>query len=143
MSISIPQPPPFSLLILLEGISFLLLLLHGQGLLLVLPRHASTQAQRRQGLESLLTRLSAETQILAGDSNMIPPEFLPLLVRIGWHDAHAASRLPGGTWPAIYPFARIDVVPTKGNLTTTDYRVLPSIGSDHRPVMVRLRWKKL
>ncbi|MCU7825117.1 endonuclease/exonuclease/phosphatase family protein [Kitasatospora sp. DSM 101779] len=46
----------------------------------------------------------------------------------------------GFSWPAAFPMARIDQILSKGKLTPTDSRVLPSDGSDHRAVTATYRY---
>jgi endonuclease/exonuclease/phosphatase family metal-dependent hydrolase len=70
--------------------------------------------------------------ILAGDFNFWGPPvraFLP-----GWRRA-----VVGRTWPARLPHSQIDHVLVRGEIDVVSGEVLPDVGSDHRPVRVRLR----
>jgi endonuclease/exonuclease/phosphatase family metal-dependent hydrolase len=70
--------------------------------------------------------------VLAGDCNFWGPgveRFLP-----GW-----SRTVRGRTWPAPRPHSQIDHVMVRGGVTAVDGEVLRDIGSDHRPVRVRLR----
>jgi endonuclease/exonuclease/phosphatase (EEP) superfamily protein YafD len=70
--------------------------------------------------------------VLAGDCNFWGPgveRFLP-----GWSRA-----VRGRTWPAPRPHSQIDHVMVRGGVTAVDGEVLADVGSDHRPVRVRLR----
>jgi endonuclease/exonuclease/phosphatase family metal-dependent hydrolase len=74
---------------------------------------------------------SGPTAIL-GDFNMWGPvvaRFLP-----DWQ-----RPVRGRTWPAHRPHSQIDHVLVSPELAAADATVLPEVGSDHRPVRVRLR----
>jgi endonuclease/exonuclease/phosphatase family metal-dependent hydrolase len=70
--------------------------------------------------------------ILAGDCNFWGPPASALLP--GWR-----RTVRGRTWPAARPHSQIDHVFVRGSITVLDGAVLPPVGSDHRPVRVRLR----
>lgn len=70
--------------------------------------------------------------ILAGDCNFWGPAASALLP--GWR-----RTVRGRTWPATHPHSQIDHVFVRGSVTMLDGAVLPPVGSDHRPVRVRLR----
>ncbi len=69
--------------------------------------------------------------VLAGDMNMWGPpvnSFFP-----AWRRA-----VTGRTWPAHRPHSQLDHVLITPALAVVDARVVPSTGSDHRPVVVTL-----
>jgi endonuclease/exonuclease/phosphatase family metal-dependent hydrolase len=69
--------------------------------------------------------------VLLGDMNLWGPAvraFLP-----GWHRA-----VKGRTWPAWRPHSQIDHILVRGDLRIISGEVLPSAGSDHRPVRAAL-----
>ncbi len=69
--------------------------------------------------------------VLAGDMNMWGPpvnSFFP-----AWRRA-----VTGRTWPAHRPHSQLDHVLITPALSVVDARVVPSTGSDHRPVVVTL-----
>jgi endonuclease/exonuclease/phosphatase family metal-dependent hydrolase len=70
--------------------------------------------------------------IVAGDCNFWGPPTSMMLP--GWQRA-----VRGRTWPAARPHSQIDHVFTRGNITVIDAQVYPDLGSDHRPIGVRLR----
>lgn len=70
--------------------------------------------------------------IVAGDCNLWGPPVAALLP--GWHRA-----VRGRTWPAHRPHSQIDHVLVRGGVEPLGGEVLPTVGSDHRPVRVRLR----
>jgi endonuclease/exonuclease/phosphatase family metal-dependent hydrolase len=74
-------------------------------------------------------------QLLLGDFNAEPaaPELAPLFARM--HDA-----APDGepTYPAEDPVKRIDYVTYSGRLEAVAAEVLPTLASDHRPVLATL-----
>lgn len=70
--------------------------------------------------------------ILSGDCNFWGPPASALLP--GWRRA-----VRGRTWPAPRPHSQIDHVFVRGPVEVLDAAVLPPVGSDHRPVRVRVR----
>lgn len=70
--------------------------------------------------------------IVAGDCNFWGPPTAALLR--GWR-----RTVRGRTWPAHRPHSQIDHVLVRGPVEALGGEVLPPIGSDHRPVRVRLR----
>ncbi|MGH9027181.1 MAG: endonuclease/exonuclease/phosphatase family protein [Acidimicrobiia bacterium] len=70
--------------------------------------------------------------VVAGDFNFWGPPVRALLP--GWRRA-----VVGRTWPARRPHSQIDHVLVRGGVTAVSGEVLPDVGSDHRPVRVRLR----
>jgi len=70
--------------------------------------------------------------IVTGDCNFWGPPASALLP--GWSRA-----VRGRTWPAHRPHSQIDHVFVRGGIEVVDAAVLPAVGSDHRPVRVRLR----
>ena len=76
--------------------------------------------------------------ILFGDLNATPdaPELRPLLAKL--HDSWSSSRGAGLSYPATNPEKRIDYVLTSRHFSVRDARVLSTLASDHRPVVVDL-----
>jgi endonuclease/exonuclease/phosphatase (EEP) superfamily protein YafD len=70
--------------------------------------------------------------VVAGDFNLWGPPVRMLLP--GWRRA-----VVGRTWPARRPHSQIDHVLVRGDVTAVTGEVLSDVGSDHRPVRVRLR----
>jgi hypothetical protein len=88
--------------------------------------HRNWAELRRQ-----LGALARPDAVLAGDMNTWGP-----LVRVfmpGWRRA-----VIGATWPARRPHSQIDHVIVRGAFVPRTGRVLPDVGSDHRPVMAEL-----
>ncbi|MEV0902974.1 endonuclease/exonuclease/phosphatase family protein [Actinoplanes sp. NPDC049802] len=74
--------------------------------------------------------------ILLGDLNATTKDrgLEPVTARLGTAESGFAF-----SWPAALPVARIDHVLAR-SLTVTSVRALPRTGSDHLPVVARLRW---
>jgi endonuclease/exonuclease/phosphatase family metal-dependent hydrolase len=70
--------------------------------------------------------------IVAGDCNLWGPPVAALLP--GWRRA-----VKGRTWPAAHPHSQIDHILVRGPVEVIEGSVLANLGSDHRPVRVRLR----
>ncbi|MDX2148168.1 MAG: endonuclease/exonuclease/phosphatase family protein [Planctomycetota bacterium] len=84
--------------------------------------------------------------VLAGDFNMHPTSAYAQILRdAGLRDAHREAGFGRGTtWPRVSrlryaPGIRLDQVWVRGGLRVVECRTLADIGSDHRPVLVRLR----
>jgi endonuclease/exonuclease/phosphatase family metal-dependent hydrolase len=75
---------------------------------------------------------SPSPAVIAGDFNLWGPPVSVLLP--GWRRA-----VVGATWPARRPHSQIDHVLVRGDVSAVTGEVLPDVGSDHRPVRVRLR----
>lgn len=71
--------------------------------------------------------------VVAGDFNFWGPGVQAAL-RDGWRRA-----VLGRTWPAHRPHSQIDHVLVNAAVEVVGAEVLPAVGSDHRPVRVRLR----
>jgi endonuclease/exonuclease/phosphatase family metal-dependent hydrolase len=71
--------------------------------------------------------------VLAGDLNFWGPPAAALLPR--WRRA-----VRGRSWPAHRPHSQIDHVLVRNDVEVLDSEVLPDVGSDHRPVRVRIRF---
>jgi endonuclease/exonuclease/phosphatase (EEP) superfamily protein YafD len=74
--------------------------------------------------------------IVAGDCNFWGPGvsmFLP-----GW-----TRTVRGRSWPASRPHSQIDHILVRDGqgVAVLDHEVLPAVGSDHRPVRARLRFR--
>jgi endonuclease/exonuclease/phosphatase family metal-dependent hydrolase len=70
--------------------------------------------------------------ILCGDFNFWGPPVQAMLP--GWR-----RTVRGRTWPAHRPHSQIDHVLVRGDVEVVAADILPDVGSDHRPVRVRLR----
>ena len=70
--------------------------------------------------------------VIVGDFNLWGPAVTTLLP--GWRRA-----VRGRTWPAHRPHSQIDHVLVRGDVEVVEAQVLDDVGSDHRPVRVRLR----
>jgi endonuclease/exonuclease/phosphatase family metal-dependent hydrolase len=82
-------------------------------------------------LKRLLQTEARPEAVLLGDMNLWGPPvraFLP-----GWRRA-----VKGRTWPAWHPHSQIDHILVRGNIEVSSSEVLPSAGSDHRPVRAEL-----
>jgi vancomycin resistance protein VanJ len=77
-------------------------------------------------------------EIVAGDFNSASTdrEFQQLEATVS--EAPTSTFGFGFSWPASFPFARVDHVLTRG-FDTVSSAVLPANGSDHRPIQVGLR----
>jgi endonuclease/exonuclease/phosphatase family metal-dependent hydrolase len=69
--------------------------------------------------------------VLVGDLNFWGPPAAALLP--GWRRA-----VRGRTWPAHRPHSQIDHVLVRDDIESSDGQVLADLGSDHRPVRVKL-----
>jgi endonuclease/exonuclease/phosphatase family metal-dependent hydrolase len=74
--------------------------------------------------------------VVAGDLNFWGPPAVRLLR--GWH-----RTVRGRTWPAHRPHSQIDHVLVRPGVEVVQAAVLPDVGSDHRPVRVRLRFPEV
>ena len=100
---------------------------------------------RAQQAEQLRRLIDAETLplIVSGDFNSTSHHWTYRHIASGLTDAFAArGRGWGGTWPSDSPLVRIDHVLVSPSWEVTSARVAPLTLSDHRPLFVRLRWKK-
>jgi endonuclease/exonuclease/phosphatase family metal-dependent hydrolase len=97
---------------------------------------AVRMSQVRQMLE-YIGDMNVPTLVL-GDLNAAPdaPELQPLLGRL--HDVWSSSTLPGFTYPADAPHARIDYVLVSPQFEVRSARVPDTQASDHRPVIAEL-----
>jgi len=107
----------------------------------------------RQGLDWLAARCAGDDVILAGDLNSTLDHYTGLDSASdlggGLGGCRDGARLTGnaavGTWPVLFPpllAAPIDHVMATPNWDFTGFRVVTSLddaGSDHRPVVARLR----
>jgi len=70
--------------------------------------------------------------VLAGDMNLWGP---PVVAQMwGWRRA-----VKGRTWPSWFPHSQPDHILIRGGLVSVESAALPGCGSDHLPVMARLR----
>ena len=76
--------------------------------------------------------------LLFGDMNAPPsaPELQPLFTRL--RDAWPSDSGTGFTYPANEPIRRIDYVLISPHYRLASAMVVPSVASDHRPVIVEL-----
>ncbi len=73
--------------------------------------------------------------MLAGDCNLWGPPVMAVLGD-GWRRA-----VTGRTWPARRPHSQIDhVLVRPGDVRVVDAAVGGDVGSDHRPLRLRLAW---
>ncbi|MGH3875966.1 MAG: endonuclease/exonuclease/phosphatase family protein [Actinophytocola sp.] len=75
--------------------------------------------------------------VLTGDLNAPPTELEITTLTQLLHDSHAAGHGDGFTYPAEAPTARIDYVLSDGQPVHS--KVLPTVASDHRPVLAVVR----
>ncbi|CAM5258141.1 endonuclease/exonuclease/phosphatase family protein [Streptomyces griseomycini] len=75
-------------------------------------------------------------KVLVGDFNAeaAAPELAPL-----WRHLRDAAPRSGGTYPAIDPVKRIDLVTVSPDITVAGARTVASAASDHRPVVTDLK----
>jgi endonuclease/exonuclease/phosphatase family metal-dependent hydrolase len=80
--------------------------------------------------------------IVAGDFNSTPHDWAYHHLAAGLQDAYAVHGLVGGgTYPSDGPLVRIDHVLVSDAFEPVDAQILEARpSSDHRPVIVRLRW---
>jgi endonuclease/exonuclease/phosphatase (EEP) superfamily protein YafD len=87
-------------------------------------------------------RKTGTDSVLLGDLNLTPyaPAFARLLERSGLRDAFAGKRWrptwQAGFWPLALPIDHV-LVPASSCVIRSE--IGPSVGSDHRPVLVTLR----
>lgn len=112
------------------------------------PINASYLREQREVMAWLAEFARAERRplVVTGDFNATPDAATSTWLReAGLLDAHrAVGRGRGCTWPALGPLRfvpgiRIDHVLTGGGLRCESIRVGPPIGSDHLPIIARLR----
>jgi vancomycin resistance protein VanJ len=101
-----------------------------------------TADQRDDSAQALGQAVAADDEkriVLLGDLNgsVYDRALSPITAELESAQAAAGAGF-GFTWPAGFPLARIDHVLTKG-VTATRCWILPSNGSDHRPVAAELR----
>jgi endonuclease/exonuclease/phosphatase (EEP) superfamily protein YafD len=108
------------------------------------PTRAGRAAERNRQLVELtgLTNATAGPVIVIGDLNITPfsPFFRDWLDATGLHDA-GAGRGPWFSWPTFLPIVGIpiDHCLVSPELRILAHRRLPAFGSDHYPVLTRLR----
>lgn len=92
---------------------------------------------------------SSRPHVLIGDFNAPPgTAILNAFIGDGWSEAHGTTGFArGSTWPSVgvlrhLPGIRLDNAVVGPGVIVTDARVCESIGSDHRPIVVRVRWSE-
>lgn len=112
------------------------------------PIAPALQRSRDRAIESAADAARAAvptTAIVAGDLNLTPfaPEFPRLLARSGLRDAFAGVRWRptwrAEFWPLALPIDHV-LVPTNACIVRRE--IAESVGSDHRPVLVTVRWQR-
>lgn len=135
--------PQVRAVVLVEGREVVVQCVHA-----VPPINASYLREQREVMAWLADFARAERRplLMTGDFNATPDAATGAWLReAGLIDAHrAVGRGRGCTWPALGPLRfvpgiRIDHVLTGGGLRCESIRVGPAIGSDHLPVIARLR----
>ncbi|MER7718222.1 endonuclease/exonuclease/phosphatase family protein [Streptomyces flaveolus] len=93
---------------------------------------------RAAQVDDMLEVLAADRgpKILVGDFNAEPaaPELAPL-----WRELRDAAPGGGGTYPAVDPVKRIDLVTVSPDITVAGAREVATGASDHRPVVTDLK----
>ncbi|HLH59111.1 MAG TPA: endonuclease/exonuclease/phosphatase family protein, partial [Streptosporangiaceae bacterium] len=107
------------------------------------PRGGFWTASRDIGVRALGKAIAAdpgERVVLLGDLNGTTGDraLAPLTTQLRSAQDVAGNGF-GFTWPASFPVVRIDQILVRG-VTPDSSWVLPSNGSDHRPVAARLSW---
>lgn len=100
---------------------------------------------RAYDTDRILRRLREEEHpvVIAGDLNSTPHDWVYARLSSGRRDAFASVGDGwGSTYHARLPFARIDYVLTDPDLIVERAEVLPALLSDHRPLLVSLRWRE-
>lgn len=135
--------PQVRAVVLVEGREVVVQCVHA-----VPPINASYLREQREVMAWLADFARSEQRplVVTGDFNATPDAATGAWLReAGLIDAHrAVGRGRGCTWPALGPLRfvpgiRIDHVLTGGGLRCENIRVGPAIGSDHLPVIARLR----
>ena len=109
-----------------------------------LRRYRTAYQRRAAEVEQIVARVEAETLpvLLSGDLNATPNNWTYRQLAAGRTDAfRAAGRGWGGTYRADRPLVRIDFVLADPAWETVAAHVPAVRFSDHRPVVVRLRWR--
>ncbi|MFF8103422.1 endonuclease/exonuclease/phosphatase family protein [Streptomyces sp. NPDC016640] len=96
---------------------------------------------RQAQVADMLEVLAADRgpKVLVGDFNAeaTAPELAPL-----WRELRDAAPGGGGTYPAVDPAKRIDLITVSPDITVTGARTVTSDASDHRPVVTDLRLRR-
>lgn len=95
-------------------------------------------------IQSLASQYSESPIVLCGDFNDTPDSRVHERLKETFHDTwELVARDKGWSYPAESPRKRIDYVwiSKTANLEIVEARVLESVASDHRPVIVELRLK--
>jgi vancomycin resistance protein VanJ len=109
----------------------------------VMPRGGFWTDQRNRGAQALGRAVAAERNkrvVLLGDLNGTTDDraFAGLTAQLRSAQAVAGAGF-GFTWPAKFPVLRIDQILVRGVKPQSSW-VLPSTGSDHRPVAAAISW---
>lgn len=110
---------------------------------LSLSRRARTRTAREliDFVDEVHGRSSSVAAMLCGDLNASPDEPAVQILESRWTDAWSSQhgRARGGTWPAIFPFRRLDYVFVRGAVAVDACQRVPYSGSDHLGLRARLR----
>jgi endonuclease/exonuclease/phosphatase (EEP) superfamily protein YafD len=103
------------------------------------PLDAATVRRRNEHIRALaeFVRDAGRPAVVAGDLNMTMWNrgYSPLEKTAGLHNARAGEGV-GPTWPSLWHFGvPLDHILATDRVRLRNFRVLPSIGSDHRPIV--------
>ncbi|MFD7766063.1 endonuclease/exonuclease/phosphatase family protein [Streptomyces sp. NPDC059787] len=103
--------------------------------------HRADPSVREAQVADMLGVLAADRgpKVLVGDFNAeaTAPELAPL-----WERLRDAAPDAGGTYPAIDPVKRIDLITVSSGIRVTGARTVATEASDHRPVVTDLRVRR-
>ncbi|GAB2794975.1 endonuclease/exonuclease/phosphatase family protein [Streptomyces chlorus] len=103
--------------------------------------HRADPSVREAQVADMLDVLAADRgpKILVGDFNAeaTAPELAPL-----WQQLRDADPDGGGTYPAVAPVKRIDLVAVSPDIAVTGAEAVATEASDHRPVVTDLRVRR-
>ncbi|MBX3358636.1 MAG: endonuclease/exonuclease/phosphatase family protein [Phycisphaeraceae bacterium] len=111
--------------------------------------HRLQAATLARHIRAVLASGTLDGLVLAGDFNATPESpHLGAIRGAGLAAAHDQAGIGrGATWPNVTmarfaPGIRIDQILLSDSLACTDSRVLDRIGSDHRPIVARVGWRR-
>lgn len=96
--------------------------------------------ERAAQTEAIVDLLGSATEpvVLAGDLNAVPGSSEMVPIEASFTDTHGAGDGPGHTYPADDPDRRIDYVFGNDHVRPVDARVVPTLASDHLPVVAEV-----